>query len=84
MREPTPDPNIGLSKIPKWYRKKEYSLSQKGLDMIDRIIKESPQYKNLIAEFLEKLKPYRYVRLLGERKTIGDIIKEYEERLHKE
>lgn len=31
---------------------KEYGMTQKGLDVIDRIIKESPQYKELITEFL--------------------------------
>ena len=31
----------------------EYSMSQKGLEAIDRIIRESPQYKSLIKEFLD-------------------------------
>ena len=33
----------------------EYGLSQKGIDAIDRIIKSSPQYKELITEFLEDM-----------------------------
>ena len=36
-------------------KKKEYGLTQKGLDAIDKIIKSSPQYKGLIKEFLEDL-----------------------------
>lgn len=37
------------------FRKKEYSLTQKGLDAIDKIIKSSPQYKQLIDDFIEYL-----------------------------
>ena len=31
----------------------EYSLTEKGLDTITKIIKRSPQYKELVKEFLD-------------------------------
>ena len=44
---------------------------------IDYIVKH--QKRKLIEKFIKELHPYRYVRLLGESKTMGDIIKKWKE-----
>ena len=61
----------------------EYSMTQKGLDVVDKIIKNSPQYKELISEFVNDLKQYDkhifYERSL--QKELTELIQKWEERL---
>lgn len=39
--------------------------------------------KIMIREFIKKLHPFRFVRLIGGTKTIGDILEEYKMELEK-
>ena len=60
--------------------KKEYGITQKGLDVIDRIIKESPQYKKLIEEFLED---YDFIWFIMETEgTFDEVSPEVYKKLH--
>lgn len=58
-------------------KKKEYGLTQKGLNAIDKIIKRSPQYQALIVEFLEDLKSMLNSNCY---RTINGIIAKWEKR----
>lgn len=61
--------------------KEEYGMIQKGLDAVDRIIKESPQYKALIEGILEDLEDIRYNIEYDEEIDIIEIIERYKEML---
>ena len=55
--------------------KNEYGLSQKGLDAINRMIRESPQYKSLIS----KSKAW-YNITIAEQQEMAELGDTYEKR----
>ena len=62
----------------------EYGMTQKGLDVVDKIIKNSLQYKALILEFVEWLKDmiHHYLGFIDNYDR-GGIITELENELKK-